>query len=88
MSIHYPIERDKFNKLFYEVFKNDDSILDSLATNLITENYIATYDNEEIFITNKNTLVTISWYKLFHVGRCLNFSKHLSDEEIIEFLNN
>lgn len=86
----YKINRHEFVKLF------DVDLVDKLWDYLMdhsslcsTESFIINYDFEleSIYIINKHTLQTISWYKYPHVGRALEMVNIGSKKDLIEFIN-
>lgn len=67
--------RDLFCNAINHVFGNSTAFLDFLED----ENYSAKYDchldsNGENYIINRETGEYINWYKLNHLGRCINIS--------------
>lgn len=67
--------RDSFCKAITNVFKDTISFFDFL----INEEYSSKYDcyldpSGENYIINRESGEYINWYKLYHVGRCINIS--------------
>ena len=89
--------RDLFCNAITKVFGGSSEFLDFLED----ENYSVKYDcfldcNGENYIINRETGEYINWYKLNHIGRCINLSVLSTydnipkwiEEFIIEFKKN
>ena len=87
----YEIERDKFRDIFFEVFKNIElsKIYDFIEQGYFRENLICCYVGGQVhLITEYNgETVHITWYKISHVGRCLEIltpnKSSYTEEELI-----
>lgn len=85
----YPIERDIFTHLFYDKYK----VYSLLENKGLVHNgdYFKVwydYDEETIYLLEKESGILITWYKFTHVGRCLECNKDLNveDFELFAFL--
>ena len=85
------IEREEFTEIFnkyidYDLFEK------VMYDKNETDSFYILYDvwDEILNILSKDTLdhhlKMISWYKVWHVGRCLNLEGFKNKEEIEEFL--
>lgn len=54
--------------------------------NIVTDNFILFREEEEIFIIYTYNMFIINWYKLYHIGRCINLSYNISEKEMINIL--
>lgn len=67
--------RELFCNTIIKIFGNTTAFLDYLEN----EKYSAKYDcyldgSGENYIINRETGEYINWYKLYHIGRCINIS--------------
>lgn len=77
----YPIERELFCKIFKKVYMLWYE-LDPFRY-IMTDDFILFYDsnNETAYMIHKDSGIVISWYKFYHLGRCLECNKVLSVNE-------
>ena len=71
----YPIERDVFSKIFYNI---DIDYYDFLW-NTTTDNFKLWHYDDTFYILHLPSGTLITWYK--HLGRCLECNKELSIED-------
>ena len=69
----YPIDREIFTNIFTSIFSNDNisKILDIIYSGYESEKYKCWIYDDEVYLLNKETGMFINWYKLDHIGRCL-----------------
>lgn len=86
------MEREEFRNLICEIF--DIEKLFDVAENGFNGDYFKVwYDDQEIFIFNKDSMNCLKWYKLTHIGRsleingCFNMEVFLKElkEDMIEY---
>jgi len=67
--------RDLFCNAVTKVFGDSMTFLDFLENGKYSDKYDCYLDyNEENYIINRETGEYINWYKLNHIGRCINIS--------------
>ena len=85
----YPIEREKFTQLFYEKYKVYELLEDKdLQHDGEFFKVWYDYDEETIYLLEKESGILITWYKFNHIGRCLECNKDLTEDdfELFAFL--
>lgn len=84
LFIPYPMERDKFIEILEKHFngKELDELFDYITEGFVSESFKLLLQDEEVYIICLSSGVIINWYKLCHVGRCLNFNTKLSEDEL------
>ena len=76
----YPISRENFRTLFTGSL---NMIIDELPFE--SDNFKIWYFDEDCYILHKESGILVSWYKLYHYGRCLECNKDLSGSEWTTF---
>lgn len=67
--------RDIFCNAVTKVFGNSDSFIDFLENEKYSDKYDCYLDySGENYIIKRETGEYINWYKLSHIGRCINIS--------------
>ena len=67
--------RDIFCMVVTKVFGDSETFLDFLENADYSDKYDCFLNNdEENYIINRETGEYINWYKLSHIGRCINIS--------------
>lgn len=81
--------RNLFCDAVVKIFGDSMEFLDFLEN----EDYSYKYDcflcgGGETYIINRETGEYINWYKLCHIGRCINISAFPSDNDISKWIEN
>lgn len=72
----YPIERDLFCKIFKKPYLKYE---EKWNVEVITDNFMLRYHDDEYWLLHKPSGTIINWYK--HLGRCLEVNKDLTIDE-------
>ena len=88
MNRRVDIEREWFSNMFDSILSPyTEDILELINCNegLIGIEFYLLNSDSQIFIISEYTTEMISWYKTYHVGRCL--VTNMKEDEIFNFLN-
>ena len=79
--------RDLFCNTVTKVFGDDTTFLDFLENKEYSDKYdcYLDYDGEN-YIINRETGEYINWYKLCHIGRCINISTSSWHKNILKWI--
>lgn len=86
-NIKVSIERDWFSNIFDSILTPyNNEILELINCNegIIGKEFYLLNSNDQIFIISEYTTEMISWYKTYHVGRCL--VTNMNENDIKDFL--
>lgn len=65
-----PLTRDQLCNVVKEVYTNTDDFFDDVEYGSV-EDFVVTFEDDDILITNRNSNQFVGWYKLYHLGRAL-----------------
>lgn len=82
------IEREWFSNIFDSILApHTEDILELITCNegLIGREFYLINSTDQVFIISEYTTEVISWYKPYHIGRCI--ITNMNKDDIINFLN-
>lgn len=86
MDVIPTISRDEFTDLVMKNFNGDcEMLLDAIEEGITLESFKLWYFEEEVYILHLTSGTLINWYKITHIGRCLQCNKELSIKVYNEF---
>lgn len=65
-----PLTRDQLCNVVKEVYTNTEDFFDDVEYGSV-EDFVVTFEDDDILITNRNSNQFVGWYKLYHLGRAL-----------------
>lgn len=83
-----PLTRDQLCNVVKEVYTNTNDFFDDVEYGSV-EDFVVTFEDDDILITNRNSNQFVGWYKLYHLGRALttNISELNTLEQFIKAFN-